>query len=255
MITLSEVSKTFTSSHGSKYEVVRSINLRIDHGSFLCVLGPSGCGKTTVLNLIAGFEPPSSGQVELNGSRIVGPAADRAVVFQDAGAALFPWLTVQENIAFGPRIRGGRRDRYEAHAMKFAKLVGLDGHLNKFPFELSGGMKQRVQIARALANDAEILLMDEPFAALDAINKKILQMELSSTWRETRKTVVYITHDIAEAILLATDIVVMTAGPASTIKTQVSVPLPYPRTFVSPGFGELQVKLEGLIGEEVQATR
>jgi NitT/TauT family transport system ATP-binding protein len=255
MIVLSEVGKVFASSSGTTYEVLREINLRIESKSFLCVLGPSGCGKTTILNLIAGFERPSRGMVSLNGSSIEGPSSNRAVVFQDAGAAVFPWLTVEENIAFGPRIRGLARDVCTSATQRFAKLVGLDAHLQKFPFELSGGMKQRVQIARALANDPEILLMDEPFAALDAINKKILQVELSAMWRSTTKTIVYITHDIAEAILLATDIAVMTSGPGATIKTRIPVTLPFPRSVADAGFGELQVHLEGLIKEEVQAER
>jgi NitT/TauT family transport system ATP-binding protein len=252
LIRVERVGKTFRGADGARYEVLRNVDLEIFEGEFCCLLGPSGCGKTTVLNLIAGFEAPTSGAVQLRGRNIVGSGADRAVVFQDVGAALFPWLTVAENIAFGPRIRGLQGIDYEPDIERYAALVGLSRHLAKFPFELSGGMKQRVQIARALANKPDILLMDEPFAALDAINKKILQAELSSTWRTTGKTVVYITHDIVEALLLGTSVVVMTAGPAATIKARIPIELRFPRAAAMPELPRLQMALEDLIREEVQ---
>ena len=255
MITLQQVSKWFHAASGETHEVLRNINLEIPDGSFCCLLGPSGCGKTTVLNLIAGFERPSSGYIAQGGQPIDAPGADRAVVFQDVAAALFPWLTVAENIAFGPRIRGVARTDYEPRVQRYSRIVGLGSHLAKFPFELSGGMKQRVQIARALANDAETLLMDEPFAALDAINKKILQSELGQTWQQTRKTIVYITHDITEALLLGTEIAVMTGGPGATIKARIPVDLPYPRSLLMPELPPLQSKLEELIREEIECAR
>lgn len=252
MISLQHVGKSLRAANGETHEVLRDVNLEILDGSFCCLLGPSGCGKTTVLNLIAGFERPSSGRIEQNGSAIDAPGADRAVVFQDVAAALFPWLTVAENIAFGPRIRGVATQNYEQRVQRYGRIVGLEQHLAKFPFELSGGMKQRVQIARALANDADTLLMDEPFAALDAINKRLLQSELGQTWQTTRKTIVYITHDIIEALLLGTEIAVMSGGPAATIKARIPVQLPFPRSLRMPQLPALQSQLEELIREEIK---
>lgn len=252
MISLRHVGKSLRAANGETHEVLRDVNLEILDGSFCCLLGPSGCGKTTVLNLIAGFERPSSGRIEQNGNAIDAPGADRAVVFQDVAAALFPWLTVAENIAFGPRIRGVAKQDYEQRVQRYGSIVGLGQHLAKFPFELSGGMKQRVQIARALANDADTLLMDEPFAALDAINKRLLQSELGQTWQTTRKTIVYITHDIIEALLLGTEIAVMSGGPAATIKAWIPVQLPFPRSLRMPQLPALQSQLEELIREEIE---
>lgn len=251
-VRLQAVSKSFLGSHSGKYFALRDVELEIEGGSFCCLLGPSGCGKTTVLNLIAGFDRPTDGAVTLGGEPIVGPGPDRAVVFQDVGSALFPWLTVRENIAFGPRMRRIPQAIYEPLVAQYGELVGLAAHLDKFPFELSGGMKQRAQIARALVNEPEMLLMDEPFAALDAITKRILQNELARMWQATRKTIVYITHDLNEALLLGSQVAVMSAGPSARIKTALAVDLPRPRDQGDAEFVRLQRQLESLIREEVE---
>lgn len=199
--------------------ILQHVNLSIPHGAFVCILGPSGSGKSTLMEIIAGFEPPSSGQVSFDGRPIVGPGPDRVVIFQDISNALFPWLTVYENVEFGLRKIARGVDR-KAKIVKAIELVGLQDHKSKFPSELSGGMKQRVQIARGLVMDPEVLLMDEPFGALDAITRRHLQFELKALWQRTRKTIVFVTHDIAEAVLLATDIVVLSNGPAASIIDQ-----------------------------------
>lgn len=254
-VSLRDVSKTFETTRGDPYVALSSVDLEIPDGDFLCLLGPSGCGKTTLLNLIAGFEQPSTGEISMDGRPIVSPGADRAVVFQDAGAALFPWLTVRENIGFGPNVQGKRPEEYGAMVEQYAELVGLLDHLEKFPFELSGGMKQRVQIARALVNEPGMLLMDEPFAALDAITKRGLQRELARVWAATRKTVVYITHDITEALLLGQRIGVMSVGPAALIKALIPIDLVSPRDTTSPEFVALERRLENLIGEEINGVQ
>ena len=260
---LERVSKEFEGLHGGTYAAVRDISIEVRRGDFYCLLGPSGCGKTTILNLIAGFESATGGRIEIGCDRgaaqwrapIEGPGTDRTMIFQDASAALFPWLDVEENILFGPRLRRARSDEYQGKLRSYLRMVGLSDHVRKFPFELSGGMKQRVQIARSLIMEPEILLMDEPFAALDAITKRGLQQELSRIWQETQKTVIYVTHDIIEALLLGTRVAVMTAGPAARIKTEIAIDLPRPRVTSSLEFVEAVHTLEGLIEEEVNAAR
>lgn len=200
---------------GSGPWVLKNIDLTIKQGRFLCVLGPSGCGKSTLLDMLAGFERPTTGRVGYDTRAIAAPGPDRVVIFQDISNALFPWLTVQENVQFGLKELPPRdRDKLSAEAIA---LVGLAGHERKFPSELSGGMKQRAQIARGLVMDPEVLLMDEPFAALDAFTRQKLQQELKTLWSRTGKTIVFITHDAAEAITLASDIVVLSAGPEAHI--------------------------------------
>ena len=229
--------------------VLARFALSVTEGEFFCLLGPSGCGKTTVLNLMAGFLAPTTGALTLAGRPIIGPGIDRTVVFQ-GDDALFTWLRTIDNVAFGLRMRGMPQERRYAVAREYLRLVHLDGQENKYPSELSGGMKQRVQIARVLATDPKILLMDEPFGALDAQTRGRLQDELVEIWRKTSKTIVFITHDIAEAILLADRIGVMSKGPASTLATIVSVDLPRPRRRSSPGFGETWERINALIENE-----
>src|SRR6185312_11314695 len=222
---LVQVGKQFEGMSGDLHSAVNAIDLEIRRGDFYCLLGPSGCGKSTILNLIAGLGKPTTGAVEIVGPNaawrapIEAPGTDRMMIFQDASAALFPWLNVEENVLFGPRLTG-KADDYRAKLKIYLKMVGLIEHAAKFPFELSGGMKQRLQIARSLVMHPEILLMDEPFAALDAITKRSLQIELSRIWAETHNTIVYITHDLIEALLLGTRIAVMTPGPAASIKRE-----------------------------------
>ena len=224
LVRLSGVSKVFRSLQGKDYVALRDLDLEIEAGEFFCLLGTSGCGKTTVLNLVAGFERASAGAIEIGGRAIDGPGADRGVVFQ-GDDSLYAWLTAIANVEFGMRMRGIARVERQARARQYLKLVGLDGQDNKHPPELSGGMKQRIQIARVLANEPDILLMDEPFGALDAQTRTVMQQELLKIWRATGKTVLFITHDIDEAIILSTRIGVMHAGPASRLKGVIPVDL------------------------------
>jgi NitT/TauT family transport system ATP-binding protein len=224
LVQLANVSKVYRSLRGTDYEAVRDFSLDIEPGEFFCLLGTSGCGKTTVLNMVAGFERATSGDIRIDGAAIDGPGADRGVVFQ-GDDSLYSWLTALGNVEFGLRMRGIARRERDRKARQYLELVGLTGQEHKHPTELSGGMKQRIQIARVLANEPQILLMDEPFAALDAHTRAAMQRELLSIWRATGKTVLFITHDIDEAIVLATKIGVMHAGPASKLKGVVDVTL------------------------------
>lgn len=226
------------------YHALDEIDLDIRQGEFFCLLGASGCGKTTLLNMLAGFEPISSGSLTLNGEPIVGPDSRRMMFFQDANEALFPWLTVSENVEFGLRVRGTPKSERREPAEHYLRMVGLLEHRDKLPSELSGGMRQRVQIARALVMDPEIVLMDEPFAALDALTRRKMNLELLRIWEETRKTVVLVTHDIPEAILLSDRIAMMSVGPRSRITEIIEVDMERPRDPSSSRFGELYKEIE-----------
>jgi len=216
---------------GRQMETLRDINLNIGDHEFICFIGPSGCGKTTLLRIIAGLEEPSSGSVFLNGDLIKGPGPERGMVFQEY--SLFPWRTVIDNIAFGLELRGvPKKDRLD-RAEQYLKMVGLERFSERYPHELSGGMKQRVAIARALVNDPKALLMDEPFGALDAQTRNIMQSELLRIWEEEKKTVVFVTHSVDEAIYLADRIVIMSARPGR-IKDVIEIDLSRPRTRTSP---------------------
>jgi ABC-type nitrate/sulfonate/bicarbonate transport system ATPase subunit len=204
------VSKRFGRGPDSVLAVQRA-DAYVGDGDFLCIVGPSGCGKSTLLNIVAGFETPSAGEVRLDGKLVERPGAERGVVFQQG--ALFTWMTVLENVAFGPRARGVPAAEARDTAMAYLEMVGLQGFAKRYPYELSGGMQQRVGIARALANDPDVLLMDEPFAALDQQTRELLQEEIKRIWKRTRKTVLWITHSIEEALFLASHLVVMTARP------------------------------------------
>jgi len=248
--------RTFTKragpDRGRDYVAVHDVSFSISSGEFLCLLGPSGCGKSTLLRMVAGFLPPSAGEILVRGECVKGPGVDRAVVFQ-GDAALFNWLTTEENVEFGLRMRGvpvAERRRIVAENIR---LVGLEGFEHHHPNQLSGGMRQRVQIARVLANDPAILLMDEPFGALDAQTRGIMQQELSRIWSSRRKTVLFITHDIEESLLLGDRIAVMTAGPAATIKKVLPVPLARPREF-GEEFLRLRREIKAAIEEEVMKS-
>jgi NitT/TauT family transport system ATP-binding protein len=212
-------------------------SLTIAKGEFVCLIGASGCGKSTLLRIMAGFEQPSAGQALMWDKPIEGPDPSRGMVFQDY--ALFPWLSVRDNIGFGPTSRGLSRGEIKDTVDKFVELVGLQKFANAYPHQLSGGMKQRVAIARVLANDAELVLMDEPFGALDAMTRERLQDELLDIWQRTGLTVVFVTHSIEEAIFLADRVVVMTPGPGR-IESDNRLDLPRPRDVASPEFNAIR---------------
>lgn len=229
---------------GTGYHALSEIDLVINDGEFFCLLGASGCGKTTLLNMLAGFEPVSAGSLTLGGEPIHGPDSRRIMFFQDANEALFPWLTVSENVEFGLRMKGVPSADRKTPAEHYLSMVGLADHRNKLPSELSGGMRQRVQIARALIMNPEIVLMDEPFAALDALTRRRMNIELLRIWEETRKTVVLVTHDIPEAILLSDRIAIMSVGPRSRITEIIEVDIERPRDPGCTRFGELYNEIE-----------
>ena len=225
------------------------IDLQVADGEFVCLLGPSGCGKSTLLNAVAGFVTPTSGTAKVRGTVVTRPGPDRAFVFQEY--ALFPWLTVEENVAFGLRERGAPAREIEAQVSALLEKMTLRSFAKSFPKTLSGGMRQRAAIARALALGAPVLLMDEPFGALDALTRRSLQAELLRIHAESKPTVLFVTHSIEESLNLADRVVVMTARPGK-VKKIVPVGLPRPRDPSSPGFIELQRELTALVMEEQQ---
>lgn len=220
---------------GKSTHVLNDINLEVGDGEFVCLLGPSGCGKSTLLNAMAGFLSPTSGEIRVGGEVVRKPDPRRIFVFQERG--VFPWLTVEGNIDFGlSRLPRAERDKRIAH---YVKMVGLQGFEKTYPQELSGGMKQRLEVARALAVNPDMLLLDEPFGALDSITRLIMRAELLRIWEAERKTIVFVTHDIDEAVQLADRIVVMSARPA-TIQQIVNIDIPHPRDISSPRYLELR---------------
>ena len=233
---VTNLSKQFVATNGA-VDALRGVNLTITKGEFVCLLGASGCGKSTLLRIIAGFEKSTSGSVAVYGLEVDRPGPERGMVFQDY--ALFPWLTVRENISFGPRQRGVPTPDINKSTARFLDMVGLTPFADRFPHQLSGGMKQRVAIARVLANDTDILLMDEPFGALDALTRSKLQEELIEIWKATKLTVIFVTHSVEEAVLLADQVVVMSAGPGR-IDCQIKIDLPRPRDVSSPEFNALR---------------
>ncbi len=235
-LTINHVAKYFDLKGGS-VEALRDINLTINKGEFVCLIGASGCGKSTLLRIIAGFEKASSGTVEMYGASITGPGPERGMVFQDF--ALFPWLTVRQNIGFGPRQRGLVKDKVDEISGRYTEMVELAKFANYYPSQLSGGMKQRVAIARVLANDADILLMDEPFGALDALTREQMQQELLDIWQRTNATVVFVTHSVEEAVVLADRVVVMTAGPGR-IEDDRRIDLVRPREVSAMDFNQVR---------------
>jgi NitT/TauT family transport system ATP-binding protein len=251
LLTVRGVTKRFAVGD-DEIEALARIDLTIAHGEFVCLIGASGCGKSTLLRIVAGFEEPTTGEVSVLGKPITGPANDRGMVFQDY--ALFPWMTVRQNIGFGPRQRGLLRSEITSISDEFIRLVGLERFADRYPSQLSGGMKQRVAIARSLAYDPEVLLMDEPFAALDAQTRETLQGELLRIWRSTGKTIVFITHGIDEAVVLGQRVAVMTSRPGR-IKQVIDVPdeLHSETEDVRslPVFGSVRHEVWSLLREEV----
>jgi NitT/TauT family transport system ATP-binding protein len=240
-----DISLTYETPSGA-VPGVRGVSFGMAESEFLCIVGPSGCGKSTLLNIIAGFITPTSGEIRVGGQPVRGYGMDRGVVFQDF-AQLFPWRTALGNVAFGLEMQGLAKAEREAIALDHLRLVKLEGFARSYPHHLSGGMQQRVAIARALAYNPAVLLMDEPFAALDALTRDDMQRLLAEVWRTTRKTVIYVTHNVAEAVYLADRVVVMTPHPG-TVKTEVPVKLPRPRDPLSVEFLEYQKELLRLLG-------
>ncbi|WP_451986047.1 ABC transporter ATP-binding protein [Azospirillum endophyticum] len=242
------VEKTFAVG-AQKIVALQDIDLDIRKGEFVCLLGPSGCGKSTLLNAVAGFQPPTKGTVAVDGRSITEPGPDRGMVFQEY--ALFPWMTVAQNVAFGLEIKGMSKADIAGRVEWLLQKLHLQDFRNRFPKDLSGGMRQRVAIARVLALDSPILLMDEPFGALDALTRRTLQDELLRIWEEVGKTILFVTHSIEESIYLADRIVVMTYRPG-TIKRDVHVDMPRPRDGSAPEFNRLKRELSQMVMEEQQ---
>lgn len=230
-LTIRGLSKTYLDPYaGAHVPAILDVSLEVVQGEFVSIVGPSGCGKTTLLNMIAGFILPSQGEILLDGRSVTGPGPDRGVVFQSF--ALFPWKTAIENVTFGPKVRGVPREERERIGREYLSLVGLTGAEGRYPAELSGGMQQRVGVARALANSPDLLLMDEPFASVDAQTRMTLQEELTRIWQERRPTILFVTHDVEEAVFLANRVIVLSSTPGRVL-AELPVPLPRPRAWAS----------------------
>lgn len=248
ILSVRDLTKTFQGEGGQAVTTLDRVAFEAYRREFLCVIGPSGCGKSTLLRIVAGLDEPTAGEVLLDGKPVRGPGADRGMVFQ--GYTLFPWLTVKRNVMFGLTVSGKHsKDSAEAEALQWIEMVGLSAFANAYPHQLSGGMKQRVAIARALANNPRILIMDEPFGALDAQTRAQMQDYLLQIWKQVDVTILFITHDLEEAIYLADRILVLGAHPGH-IKELIEVPVPRPRTpeqFLEPAFLATKARLEELI--------
>jgi len=226
-LVLKHLSKTYFDPYaGTQVAAVRDVSLTVESGEFVAIVGPSGCGKTTILNMIAGFMPASGGEILLDGRAVDGPGPERGVVFQSF--ALFPWKTVLDNVGFGPKMRGLPKAECERIAREYLALAGLSDAAGRYPNELSGGMQQRVGVVRALANNPAVLLMDEPFASVDAQTRMTLQEELTRIWQERRPTIVFITHDVGEAVFLADRVIALSKG---QVQQEVPIDLPRPRAW------------------------
>ncbi len=242
------ITKTYQSRTGAPVEALQPIDLEIAASEFLVIVGPSGCGKSTLLNILAGFGEPSGGEARVGGARITGPDIDRGMVFQSY--ALFPWLSVVSNVEFGLERKGVPKRERRQVAIDYLRMVGLEDFAERGINELSGGMKQRVAIARAFAPQPSIIFMDEPFGALDALTRRFLQRQLLRIWQQHRKTVVFVTHSVPEAIMLADRIVIMTARPGRIRKISV-VDLPHPREATSDRFRDYERELYAELDEEL----
>ncbi|MCD7824659.1 MAG: ABC transporter ATP-binding protein [Clostridiaceae bacterium] len=233
--------------------VLKDINLEIKEGDFYIFLGASGCGKSTLLNIIAGFLGATEGRVLLDGEEIKKPGPERGVVFQSADSAIFPWLTVEKNVAYGLKVQHMDKKTRKRVAADAIALVGLAGHEKKFPSELSGGMKQRVQIARSIASNPEVLIMDEPFGALDAQTRRTLQDELINIWKKTGKTILFVTHDLQEAVYLGQKICIFSAAPNAGIAYKVDVPFAYPRDMDEPEIADFTKEIHEKLDTAINA--
>ena len=253
-VSIQAVSRVFETAKGQRTQALQPVDFEVRDNDFVTILGPSGCGKSTLLRIVAGLDHATSGRVLLDGVPVQGPGADRGMVFQSY--TLFPWLTIEQNIRFGLRERGMPEAQQKERAAYFIAKVGLRGFEQHFPKQLSGGMQQRTAIARALANDPKILLMDEPFGALDNQTRVLMQELLLGIWEAERKTVLFVTHDIDEAIFMANRVAVFSARPGR-IKTELAVDLPHPRHYTiktSPEFMDLKARLTEEIRAESMAA-
>lgn len=247
------VNLTFTPPNRAPVTALQEFDVAVAEREFVSIVGPSGCGKSTFLNVLLGLIKPDSGEMSIHGKRVAGPGRDRAMVFQEFG--LLPWRTVEDNIGLGPELRGVPKKQRRERCRHFIDMVGLSGFEHHFPHELSGGMKQRVGIARALMSDPDVLLMDEPFAALDAQTRDIMQAELLRIWQEAKKTVLFVTHQIEEAVYLSDRVIVMTKRPGRT-KSILKIPLARPRGYemrVTPEFNELKLRIWNELKDEIDS--
>ncbi len=250
-----DIALTFRPAHRDPVEALKGLSLEVARGEFLSLVGPSGCGKSTFLNLLLGLLRPDAGEIRIAGKPIAGPAPDRAMVFQEFG--LLPWRTVLANVELGLELKGAQPAARRQRAMELIHLVGLRGFDRHYPHELSGGMKQRVGLARALATDPDVLLMDEPFAALDAQTRDLMQAELLQIWDQSKKTVIFVTHSIEEAAYLSDRVIVVSARPGRTVDI-IPVRLPRPRDYemrLSPEFNELKLRIWKALKEELALTQ
>jgi NitT/TauT family transport system ATP-binding protein len=250
LLTVNGLCKTF-GTPPRDYAALSGVDLAVAGGEFVCLLGPSGCGKSTLLNALAGFERPTSGSVSMAGRTVTGPGKDRVMMFQDASAALLPWQSAEENVRFALRVRGMPRAEWPGRTEAALDAVELWTHRAKFPSELSGGMRQRLQIARALAVEPEVLLMDEPFGALDAMTRRRMHTLLLDLWQRSRKTIVFVTHDIAEALVLADRVCIMSVGPGSAISSDIRVVAARPRHLSDPALAQQVSEIEALLAPEI----
>jgi NitT/TauT family transport system ATP-binding protein len=248
MLQLKGVSKNFRNGGGEPIRAVENMDLTIKANEFVCMVGASGCGKTTTLRMVAGLEQPSQGDILLNGQPVHGPGLDRSVVFQRY--TLYPWRTVLDNVAFGLEVQGMGKKARRKRAMEYLRLVGLSEYAAAHPHQLSGGMRQRVAVARSLAADPDVLLMDEPFGALDALTRNTLQKELTRIWEQERKTILFITHSIREAVMLADRVVVMSSNPGR-IKELIEISLPRPRDQHDPALKRYQAEIHNLLEHDL----
>jgi len=247
-LSIEHLSKTFVSASGETVEALKDINLEITDKEFICLLGPSGCGKTTLLRIIGGLDQATSGAALLDGHPVTGPDPKTAMIFQEY--SLYPWRTVLDNVTFGLEIRGADKEKRSEKARSYLEMVGLQDFERSFPYELSGGMRQRVAVARALAVEPDVLLMDEPFGALDAQTRNRMQKELLEIWEKTRKTVIFVTHSVDEAVYMSDRIVVLTRRPG-TIREVMDVSIPRPRDRTSTEFARIRRHVLDLMDEPV----
>jgi NitT/TauT family transport system ATP-binding protein len=245
-VKIQEINKAFPKEDGTVTQALAGVTLDIRDKEFVCLVGPSGCGKTTLLRIIAGLETATAGSVTVDGQRVTGPAPTRGMVFQEY--SLFPWRRVIDNVAFGLEMKGVAKEERRKTAERYLEMVGLSQFRDAYPYELSGGMRQRVAIARALANDPEVLLMDEPFGALDAQTRNKMQKELLALWGQTKKTIVFVTHSVDEAVYLSDRIVVLSPRPG-TVREVIPIPWPQPRDRTSAEFAEVRRRVLRMIDE------